>query len=82
MSQRNCLGQILVEFQPPSNSAGDPRNLQRMGHAGAVVIPLRAQEDLRLVHQPPERFAVYDPVNVPLVAGFLLEFHLYFIHTA
>ena len=40
-----------------------------MGHAGAVVVPLRLQKDLGLVLEPPEGLGVDDPVDVPLEAG-------------
>ena len=40
-----------------------------MGHTGTVVVTLRAQKDLGLVHQPAEGFRVDDPVDIPLIAG-------------
>ena len=69
MAHGDGLGQVLVEAQCPGDGPGDPGDLQSVGHAGAVVVPLRLQKDLGLVHQPPEGFAVDDSVNVPLVAG-------------
>src|SRR5699024_2724977 len=38
-------------------------------HAGSVVVPLRAEEDLGFVHQAAERLAVYNAVGVSLEAG-------------
>ena len=69
MAHGNRLGKILVEAQSPGNGTGDPGYLQGMGHPGTVMVSLRAQKHLGLVHQPPECFAMYDPVRVPLVAG-------------
>ena len=65
----NGLRQVLVEAQGPGNGAGDPGDLQGMGHAGAVVVSLRLQKDLGLVHQAAKGLAVHNSVNVPLVAG-------------
>ncbi len=45
------------------------RDLQRVGHAGAVVVALRLQKDLRLVHEPAEGLAVQDAVGIALIAG-------------
>ena len=69
VAQGDGLGQILVEPQAPGNGPGDAGHLQGVGHAGAVVVSLRLEEDLGLVHEPAEGFGVDDPVNVPLVAG-------------
>ena len=63
------LRQILVEPQAPGNGAGDAADLDGVGHAGAVVVPLRLQKDLGLVLEPPEGLGVDDPVDVPLEAG-------------
>ena len=63
------LRQILIEPQPAADRPRDARDLQRVGHAGAVMVALRREEDLRLVHQPAERLAVQDAVGIALVAG-------------
>ena len=39
VAQRRRLGEILVEPQGPGHGPGDAGHLQRVGHAGAVVIP-------------------------------------------
>ena len=72
------LRQIFVEAQGPGDGLGDAGNLQGMGHPGAVVVPLRVQKHLGLVHQPAEGLAVDHPVRIPLVAGahILLPFRL------
>ena len=43
--------------------------LWRVRHAGAVVVALRLQKDLRLVHQTAEGFAVQDAVGIALITG-------------
>ena len=63
------LGQILVELQPAADRPGNARDLQRVGHARAVVVAFRSEKDLRLVHEPPEGFCVHDPVSIALIAG-------------
>ena len=40
VGQGGGLGEVLVESQPPGHGPGDAGHLQRMGHPGAVVIPL------------------------------------------
>ena len=52
------LGEVLVQTQPAADRACDARDLERMRHARAVMVALRREEDLRLVHQPPERLAM------------------------
>ena len=69
MPHGDGLGKILVQAQGPCHGAGDPRDLQRVRHTGAVVIPLRSKEHLGLVHQAAEGLAVHNAVIVPLKAG-------------
>ena len=69
VAHTNGLRQIFIESQCPCNGAGNAGNLQGVGHAGAVVIALRLQKNLRLVHQTAEGFAVDNAVNIPLIAG-------------
>lgn len=66
MGQADGLGQILVETQGAGNGASDLRHLQRVGEPGAVEVALRREKYLRFLLEPPERFAVDDPVTVPL----------------
>ena len=42
VSHGNRLGQILIQAQRPDNGARNPGHLQRMGHAGTVMVSLRA----------------------------------------
>ena len=69
MAQSDSLGQVLVESQSPGNGAGDAVDLQGVGHPGAVVVPLRLEEDLSLVLETAKRLTVHNAVDVPLKAG-------------
>ena len=66
VSERDRLGQLFVQPQHLRDAAGDLRHLERVREPGPVVIPLRREEDLRLVLQPAERLAVDHPVAVAL----------------
>ena len=68
------LGKIFIQPQRAADRPCDPANLERVGHARAVVVSLGREKDLRLVHEPPEGLAVDNPVRVPLVAGAHLVF--------
>jgi hypothetical protein len=48
------LGEILVQREPPRDRTRDLRHLQRVRQAGAVVVALMRDEDLRLVLEPAE----------------------------
>ena len=62
------LGEILVELERAGDRAREPRDLERVRQARAVMVALRAQEHLRLVFQAAERFRVRDAVDVALEA--------------
>ena len=62
------LGKVFIQPQRAADGSCNPADLQRVGHARAVVVPLGREKDLRLVHEPPEGLAVDDPVRIPLVA--------------
>ena len=62
------LGEIFVEFERAGDRAREPRDLERVRQARAVMVALRAQEHLRLVFQAAERFRVRDAVDVALEA--------------
>ena len=69
LSPRACLSTQtkgrVVEISPcPIRTC-----FQRVGHSGPVVVPLRLEEHLGLVLEPPERLAVDHSVNIPLKAG-------------
>ena len=57
VAEPDRLGQVLVEAERPGDRAGDPAGLERVGEAGAVVVALGRDEDLRLVLEPPEGLA-------------------------
>ena len=69
VGQRHRLGQILVEPQRAGERTGDLRHLDRMGQAGAVVVALVVEEDLRLVLQAAERGRMDDAVAIALERG-------------
>ena len=69
MSVGGGLRKILIQTQPAADRPRDARDLQRVCHAGAVMIALRREKDLRFVHEPAEGFAVEDAVGVTLIAG-------------
>ena len=66
VAEPDRLDEVLVQPQRPGHAARDPGGLERVGQAGAVVVAGGVDEDLRLVHQPPERLGVHDPVAVAL----------------
>ena len=66
VTDRDRLGQILVEPQPARDAARDAGRLERVCEAHAEVIALGIHEDLRLEAQPPERLRVDDAVAVAL----------------
>jgi len=66
MAQGDCLGQVLIQVQGSRYGAGYLGNLQGMGEPGYIMVTQGGDEDLCLVLEPPERFAVYDAVAVTL----------------
>jgi hypothetical protein len=66
VSQRQRLGQFLVQSETAGNSLADLGNLQGVGEAGTVVVPFVIDKDLGLVFQAAKCGAVYYPVTVPL----------------
>ena len=66
VAEPDRLDQVLVEPQRPGDRPGDLRDLDRVGQTRPVVVPLRGDEDLRLVLEAAERLAVDDPVAVAL----------------
>ena len=75
MPHGNGLCQILVQSQRPGHGAGNAGHFQRVGHAGAVVVSLRAEEHLGFVHQAAECLAVDNAVVIPLEAGAHIVLH-------
>ena len=66
VTQSDGLHKVLIEAQCLRDRPGILGYFQRMCHARPVVVAVRGQEHLCLVLEPPERFAVQDPVPVPL----------------
>ena len=66
MAEPDRLGQVLVQPERARDDTGDPRRLERVGHARAVVVAGRVDEDLRLALQAPERLRVEDAIAVAL----------------
>ena len=66
VSERDRLGEVLVESEGTRDGARDLSDLERVGQAGAVVVAFRGEEDLGLVREAPERFGVEDLVAVAL----------------
>src|SRR5437667_7720045 len=64
VTQRDRLGQRLVEREGSRQRAGDLCHLQGMCQASDEVIALRVQEDLGLVFQAPEGLRVNDPIAI------------------
>src|SRR5262245_66146942 len=68
-SGRDRLGQRLLQPQDLRDRARDLRDLERVGQPRPVVIAGRREEDLRLVLETAERFAVNDAIAVALERG-------------
>ena len=68
VTQRDGLGEGLVERQGGGQGARDLGHLERVRQARHVVVAFGIDEDLGLVLQPPERLGVEDAVAVPLEA--------------
>src|SRR5918995_1431333 len=66
VTESDRLRQVLVQTESARRATGDAAGLERVREPGAVVIALRRDEDLRLVHQAPKRLRVHDPVAVAL----------------
>ena len=66
VAEPDRLGQVLVQPEGARDDASDARGLERVGHARAVVVAGRVDEDLCLPLQPPERLRVQDAVAVAL----------------
>ena len=66
VTERDGLGQLLVQPQHLGDAARDLRDLERVRQARPVVIAGRREEHLRLVLQPAKGLAVNDAVAVAL----------------
>jgi len=65
MGKRESLGEILIQPELTGKRAGDLRNLQRVGQAGAIVVPFMEHEHLGLVLQAAERSGMDHAVAIP-----------------
>ena len=66
VAEADRLDEILVQAQRARDDARDRGRLERVRHAGAVVVALGVDEYLCLSLQPPERLRVHEPVAVSL----------------
>jgi hypothetical protein len=67
VAEPDRLGEDFVQAERFGDRPPDLGHLEHMRQPRAVMIALRSQEDLRLVLQPAERFAVDDAVPVALI---------------
>src|SRR6266508_5156625 len=66
VAEPDRLDEILVEPKRAGDAPRDPRRLERVREPGSVVVALRRDEDLGLVHQPAEGLRMDDAVAVAL----------------
>src|SRR6202035_5442552 len=66
VAEPESLHQILSQPQRSGHRPRDLGALERVGHAGLVVVSAWGDEHLGLVLQTPERLAVHDPITVAL----------------
>ena len=66
MPKPDRLGEVLVQPQRPRRRPRDAAGLEGVREARPVVVPLRRDENLRLVLEPAKRLGVDDPVAVTL----------------
>src|SRR6266849_3250634 len=66
VSQPDRFDEVLVQLNRAGDDARDRARLEGVRHAGAVVVALRVDKDLRLALQPAKRLGMDDPVAVAL----------------
>ncbi len=64
VSERQRLGQILIEPQPPRQRASNLGDFKRMGEARAIMVALVENENLGFVLEPAEGSGVNDAVTI------------------
>src|SRR5262245_59726161 len=69
VTERDGLGEFLVEPQHVRDGPRDLRHLERVREPGAIVIASWREEYLRLVFQPAKRLAVNDSIAIALKRG-------------
>src|SRR5215472_5516909 len=62
--QRQRLGEVLIEPQPPCERAGDLCDLERVSEPGAIMVALVEDENLGLVLETAEGGGMDDPVAI------------------
>ena len=67
VGQRQRLGEVLVDPKRAGDGAGDLRDFETMGEAGAVMIALVIDEHLGLIVEPAEGGRMQDAVAVARV---------------
>jgi hypothetical protein len=66
MRQTKRLGEIFIQPERASNCAANLGHLNTVRQTDPEMIPVRRDEDLRLVSQPSKRDGMDDPVSVAL----------------
>ncbi len=69
MHQRHALSQILVQLQRAGKRSRNLRDFDGVGETRAIMVAVRADEDLRLVLQAAKSCRVDDAVTVALEFG-------------
>ena len=71
VSQTDGLDKIFIQTQTTADGAGDLSNLQGVGQARSIRVPVsqRSHKDLRFVHKPAECFGVHDAIAITLKLG-------------
>src|SRR6185503_10138568 len=76
VSERDGLGQLLVQAQDLGDGARDLRDLERVRQPGAVVVARGCEEDLGFVLESAKGLAVDDAVTIALKGGADVVFEL------
>jgi hypothetical protein len=66
MSQGDSLGEVFVEIQSPSYSAGDLGDFKGMGQASHIVISEWSDKHLCLMFETPESLGMNNAVAITL----------------
>ncbi len=69
VAERDRLGEVVVEAQSPRERAGDLRDFDRVGEAGAEMVALVVDEHLGLVGEAAKGGRMDDAVAVALEFG-------------
>ena len=69
VGQTDGFGEVFIAAQPAGQGSAELGHLNRMGQTRAIVIAFIEDKDLCLIHQPPKRGRMYDPVAVARESG-------------